>query len=88
MSRRVWSFVVDPVRVPAQPVHIFKIACLSSMYPEWPLAWKREFPVFGAVSGTVGCLGVMEVIKIISGLVEPLAGRLLTMDFRTMSLWK
>ena len=62
-----------------------KTACLSCMYPEWPSVWKREFPVFGAVSGTVGCLGAMEAIKIISGLGEPLAGRLLTMDLRTMS---
>ena len=62
-----------------------KTACLSCMYPEWPSTWKREFPVFGAVSGTVGCLGAMEAIKIISGLGESLAGRLLTMDLRTMS---
>ncbi len=62
-----------------------KTACLSCIYPEWPSVWKREFPVFGAVSGTVGCLGAMEAIKIISGLGEPLAGRLLTMDLRTMS---
>lgn len=65
-----------------------KTACLSCLYPEWPSVWRREFPVFGAVSGTVGCLGAMEVIKVISGLGEPLAGRLLTMDLRDMSFHK
>ncbi len=62
-----------------------KTACLSCLYPEWPSVWEREFPVFGAVSGTVGCLGAMEAIKVISGLGRLLAGRLLTMDLRDMS---
>ncbi len=58
--------------------------CLACLYPEQPPAWKREFPVFGAVSGAVACLGAVEVIKLLSGLGEPLAGRLLTMDMGTM----
>lgn len=60
-------------------------ACLSCLYPDWPKAWKREFPVFGAVSGTVACLGAMEVIKLIASFGEPLTGRLLTMDLRDMT---
>ena len=60
-------------------------ACLSCLYPDWPKAWKREFPVFGAVSGTVACLGAMEAIKLIAEFGEPLTGRLLTMDLRDMS---
>ena len=60
-------------------------ACLSCLYPEKPAAWRRRFPVFGAVSGTVACLGAMEVIKLISGFGEPLKNRLLRMDMRTMS---
>jgi molybdopterin/thiamine biosynthesis adenylyltransferase len=56
--------------------------CLACLHPEEPPAWKREFPVFGAVSGTVGCMGAMEAIKLITGIGEPLAGRLLTMDLR------
>lgn len=60
-------------------------ACLSCLYPEKPVAWKRRFPVFGAVSGTIACLGAMEAIKIISGFGEPLKNRLLTMDMRTMN---
>jgi len=60
-------------------------ACLSCLYPDWPKAWKREFPVFGAVSGTVACLGAMEAIKLIADFGEPLTGRLLTMNLRDMS---
>jgi molybdopterin/thiamine biosynthesis adenylyltransferase len=59
--------------------------CLACLYPEAPPDWRREFPVFGAVSGMVGCLGAMEVIKLASGLGEPLLGRMLTCDLRTMS---
>lgn len=59
--------------------------CLACLYPEPPPYWRRQFPVFGAVSGTVGCLGAMEVIKLLTGLGEPLQGRLLTCDLRTMA---
>jgi molybdopterin/thiamine biosynthesis adenylyltransferase/molybdopterin converting factor small subunit len=59
--------------------------CLACLYPEEPPAWKRQFPVFGAVSGVVGSLGAMEVIKVIAGLGEPLAGKLLIGDLRTMA---
>lgn len=62
--------------------------CLSCLYPQQPSAWKRQFPVFGAVSGTIGCLGAMEAIKVIAGLGEPLAGTLLTCDLREMSFRK
>ena len=59
--------------------------CLACVYPEPPPDWRREFPVFGAVAGMVGCLGAMEVIKLLTGLGEPLRSRLLTCDLRTMS---
>jgi molybdopterin/thiamine biosynthesis adenylyltransferase len=59
--------------------------CLRCLYPHDPPAWKRRFPVFGAVSGLVGCLGAMEVIKLLANLGEPLAGRLLIGDLRDMS---
>jgi molybdopterin/thiamine biosynthesis adenylyltransferase len=36
--------------------------CLQCLYPEKPDYWQRRFPVFGAVSGMVGCLGAMEAI--------------------------
>lgn len=60
-------------------------ACLSCSFPESPPHWKREFPVFGAVSGSVACLAAMEVIKVVAGLGDPLAGRLLNFDLRDMS---
>lgn len=59
--------------------------CLACLYPEEPAGWKREFPVMGAVAATAGTLGAMEIIKVIAGLGEPLAGRLLIGDLRDMS---
>jgi molybdopterin/thiamine biosynthesis adenylyltransferase len=59
--------------------------CLECLCREAPAHWKRQFPVFGAVSGMVGCLGAMEVIKVLTGLGEPLLGRLLVCDLRSMS---
>lgn len=59
--------------------------CLECLYPEPPPNWKRQFPVFSAVSCTVGSLAAMEAIKVIAGLGEPLAGRLLLGDLCDMS---
>lgn len=59
-------------------------ACVACLYPSKPAAWKREFPVFGAVSGMVGCLGAMEAIKLIAGFGETLAGRMVIADLREM----
>jgi molybdopterin/thiamine biosynthesis adenylyltransferase len=58
--------------------------CLACLTPEPPAAWRREFPVFGAVSGTVGCMAAMEAIKLIAGFGEPLLGTMLTIDLRAM----
>jgi len=65
--------------------------CLACLYPEPPPDWQRRFPVFGAVAGTVGCLGAMEAVKLLAGLGQPLSKRLLlgdlgTMRFRTVQL--
>jgi molybdopterin/thiamine biosynthesis adenylyltransferase len=57
-------------------------ACLACRVPEAPESWRRQFPVFGAVSGAVGCIGAMEAIKLIASVGEPLADRLLTFDLR------
>lgn len=62
-----------------------KTPCLACLSPVAPTAWRREFPVFSAVSGTVGCMAAMEVIKLIAGVGEPLAGTMLTMDLATMT---
>ncbi len=58
--------------------------CLRCLCPEPPATWTRRFPVFGAVSGTVGALAALEVIKLLSGCGEPLLGRMLVGDLRTM----
>lgn len=62
-----------------------RTACLACLTPEEPPTWKREFPVFGAVAGMIGAMGAMEAIKLIAGLGDPLAGRLLMIDLRTMA---
>jgi len=62
--------------------------CLACLYPEPPPGWKREFPVLGAVSGTVACLGALEAIKVLAGLGEPLLGKMLTCDLRDMTFRK
>ncbi len=54
--------------------------CLSCIFPEVP-EWDRwGFGVLGAVSGTLACLAALEGIKLITGLGDPLRGKLLTMD--------
>ena len=58
--------------------------CLRCVFPEQPPHWKRQFPVLGAVSGTVACMGAVEAIKVITGIGQPLAGRMLRMDLRNM----
>ncbi|MBI5683503.1 MAG: HesA/MoeB/ThiF family protein [Verrucomicrobia bacterium] len=63
-----------------------RTACLQCLLPEKPADWKRQFPVIGAVSGTAGCIGAVEVIKLLTGVGEPLAGSMLVMDLRTMNI--
>ena len=46
------------------------------------------FPVFGAVSGTPACIGAMEAIKLITGIGQPLAGEMLSMNFESMQFRK
>lgn len=70
--------------------HLFTVlpgasTCLRCLYPTSPLTWKREFPVFGAVSGAVACLGSMEAIKVLAGVGEPLTNRMLIADLRSMA---
>lgn len=68
-----------------------KSPCLSCLYPGDPPAWRRQFPVFGATSGTAACIAALEAIKAIAGFGELLVGRLLVIDlarltFRTMNV--
>ena len=59
--------------------------CLTCLSPERPPNWNRKFPVFGAVASAVGSLAAMEVIKLATGLGNPLTGRLLNFDLRDMT---
>ena len=59
--------------------------CLACLHPENPPNWKREFPVFGAVSGMIASMAAVEVIKLITGIGEPLTNRMLWANLRTMN---
>ena len=59
--------------------------CLACLYPTDPPVWKREFPVFGAVSGMIGCLGVMEAIKVLGRFGTTLQNRMLVCNLRDMT---
>lgn len=59
--------------------------CLRCIFPEAPPTWKREFPVLGAVSGTIACMGAVEAVKTITGMGENMSRKLLHIDFRRMS---
>ena len=65
-------------------IHPPRTLRFRDLVPEAPESWQRRFPVFGAVSGTVGCMAAMEVIKLISGMGDPLVNRLLRIDLRSM----
>lgn len=62
--------------------------CLACLYPENPPAWRRQFPVFGATSGTVACIAALEAIKAIAGFGTLLAGELLIIDLANLSFRK
>lgn len=58
--------------------------CLACLCPEPPAYWNRNFPIFGAVSGTAGCLAAMEGVKVLANLGQPLYHRRLVMDLRSL----
>ena len=58
-------------------------ACLMCLYGERTPP-SEVIPVLGAIPGMVGCIQATEVIKILTGLGTPLAGRLLLFDGRDM----
>ena len=52
--------------------------CLHCIFPESNPEWEElGFPVFGAVSGMLGCLMAMEAIKILTGFGKPLLSEML-----------
>ena len=60
-------------------------ACLACLYSSPPTEWKREFPVLGAVSGMIGCLGAVESIKVLAGFGKTLESRMVICDLNEMN---
>ena len=57
-----------------------------SLYPEQPV----QQPIVGVLSpivGVIGSLQALETIKLLAGIGDGLAGRLLTIDGRTMRIF-
>jgi molybdopterin-synthase adenylyltransferase len=65
-------------------IHPPRTGRFCELVPEIPPGWQRRFPVFGAVSGTVGCMAAMEVIKLVAEFGDPLLNRMLRIDLRSM----
>ncbi|MBT5709169.1 MAG: HesA/MoeB/ThiF family protein, partial [Verrucomicrobia bacterium] len=59
--------------------------CLRCLYPEKSTTWTRRFPVFGAVSASLGGMAALEAMKVIAGFGQPLTGRLLSYDLKDLS---
>ncbi len=53
--------------------------CLKCIFPSLPKR-KGPIPVLGPAAGTIGALQAVEVIKLITGLGQPLFGKLLVID--------
>jgi len=66
------------------PILPGQTACLACVYPELPPHWKRRFPVLGAVAALAGNIGALEGIKLLTGLRESNAGRMIYFDSATM----
>ncbi len=58
--------------------------CLKCAIPKEPPN-KPLFPVLGATPGVIGCLQAMEAIKLITGVGEPLVGRMLIFNGMDMT---
>ena len=57
--------------------------CLQCVLPKIPPE-EEKFPILGSTAGTLGLLEASETIKIITGIGEPLVGRMLHFDGETM----
>ncbi len=60
-------------------------ACLRCLYPEEP-PFEELFPVVGAISSAIGSLAALEAIKLLSGVGQPRAGRMLVFDGNSGSI--
>lgn len=62
-----------------------RTACLRCVHPDEPVAWKRRFPVLGAVSATAASLAAAEGVKLLAGQPPTLAGVMLYFDLEPMT---
>ena len=63
--------------------------CLECLYPEDDPGWKElGFPVFGAVSGMLGCIMAVEAIKLLTGYGKPMISRMLIFNALDMTFRK
>lgn len=60
-----------------------KTPCIKCLFPNIPDK-KIDFPIIGPLCGVLGSLEAMEVIKILTGIGEPLSGKLLIVDLKSM----
>jgi len=58
--------------------------CLQCILPKIPPE-EEKFPILGSTVGTLGLLEALETIKVITGIGEPLVGRMLHFDGETMN---
>src|SRR5262249_19025874 len=88
LGKPVGDCAMDDMQAQVMSVGPGRTPCPACLYPEEPAQWKRQFPVFAAVAGVVGCLGAVEAIKLLAGLGEPLLGQMLLCDLGDMSFRK
>ena len=70
------------------PIVPGRTPCLACLYPEVPPAWKRRFPVIGAVSALVAQIGALEGIKLLAGFGQVALGEMIAVDAASMSIDK
>ena len=63
-----------------------KTPCLDCLFPRSP-ARKPLIPIIGFTAGVFGCMEAAEAVKLITGLGEPLAGKVLLGDL-AINYWE
>ena len=60
--------------------------CLECLFPRMPVR-KPLIPIIGFTAGVFGCMEAAETVKLITGVGEPLAGKLLVGDL-SINYWE